>query len=204
MAQASLVRKTGRDGVISIFYPIASLFIVSAGDRGTPRRTFLRGRCGSKRVGTNPSCESRRGGPGYRGESRYARSTPLAWGVPGLATGGTGLRPKPASGRSTRRRKAQPREGRKPLPVSPTRDGAEPGTSRSSVGRGTLLYSVPRNRLGGRRPAETAPPREGRPCDGRPVGQPTTDVTGRTKSTANLGSPIAAGVALRCPRVVRG
>ena len=53
-------------------------------------------------------------------------------------------------------------------------------------------------------PAETAPPREGRTCDDLPVGQPTTDVTGRTKSTANLGSPIAAGVAPRCPRVVRG
>ena len=54
------------------------------------------------------------------------------------------------------------------------------------------------------RAAETAPSREGRTCDDLPVGQPTTDVTGRTKSTANLGSPVAAGVALRCPRVVRG
>ena len=97
---ASLVRKTGRrGGVISIFYPIANLFSVSAGDRGTPRRTFLRGRCGSKRVGTiafvaNPV----EGVRADRGESRYARSTSLAWGVLGLATGGTGLQPKPASG----------------------------------------------------------------------------------------------------------
>jgi hypothetical protein len=90
------------------------------------------------------------------------------------------------------------------LPVSPTRDGAEPGESQSSVGKGTLLYSVPRNRPGLGGPAETAPPREGRTCDDLPAGQPATDVTGRTKSTTNLGSSVAAGVALRCPRVVRG
>ena len=90
------------------------------------------------------------------------------------------------------------------MPVSPTRDGAEPGISQSSVGRGTLLCSVPRNRPGSKGPAETAPPREGRTCGDLPVGQPTTDVTGRTESMTNLGSPIAAGVALRCPRVVRG
>ncbi len=32
-----------RDGVISIFYPITCLFIVSAGDRGTPRRAYPSG-----------------------------------------------------------------------------------------------------------------------------------------------------------------
>ena len=90
------------------------------------------------------------------------------------------------------------------MPVNPTRDGAEPGINQSSVGKGTLLCSVPRNRPGQRSPAETAPPREGRTCEDRSVGQPTTDVTGRTESIANLGSPIAAGVALRCPRMVRG
>jgi hypothetical protein len=65
------------------------------------------------------------------------------------------------------------------------------------------VFDFPKS-SGPRGPAETAPPREGRTCDDLPVGQPTTDVTGRAKFTANLGSPVAAGVALRCPRVVRG
>lgn len=52
--------------------------------------------------------------------------------------------------------------------------------------------------------AETATPREGRTCGDLPVGKPTTDVTVRTETTTNLGSPTAAGVAPRCPRVVRG
>jgi hypothetical protein len=66
-----------------------------------------------------------------------------------------------------------------------------------------LVFGPPKSSRA-RRAAETAPPREGRTCGDLPVGQPTTDVTGRTKSTTNLGSPVAAGVALRCPRVVRG
>ena len=52
--------------------------------------------------------------------------------------------------------------------------------------------------------AETAPLWEERTCGDLPVGKPTTDVTDRIKTTTNLGSPIAAGVAPRCPRVVRG
>lgn len=65
------------------------------------------------------------------------------------------------------------------------------------------MFGSPKS-SGPKGPAETAPPREGRTCGDLPVGQPTTDVTGRTESTANLGSSVAAGVALRCPRVVRG
>jgi hypothetical protein len=151
----------------------------------------------------SPCHKSRRGGPGLR-QQLPLRSLNRA-GVGSSCRGNTRdrLLPKPAFGRNTRRRIAQPREAGNGLPVSPTGDGAEPGISQSSMGKGTLLCSCPRNRraFGA---AETATPREGRTCGDLPVGKPTTDVTGRTKSTTNLGSPIAAGVAPRCPRVVRG
>ncbi len=130
-----------------------------------------------------------------RGFGRFSSLNLALVGSFHLVTGGTGAIPAPASGRKTRRRKAQHMNGAKALGSKLQLETVPNSEKPSLLGKGTLLVSCPRNHT---IRVETMPGREaGTWSDGVEVGPPS-DVTIGAKSSLIREGPQLPPVVRRC------